>query len=295
MKQALAILVVIGFVVALSSAATYTPVKDAYLRYDGGDATPYVNPAYYGQGVYTYGGQASGRAGKPWNQDRMIQDFDREAIKAELRATVNGGGVDDATVINELINGTGTVVTLRLMSVGGTGFNHAAAYFPAYLTSTTAWTGESHASFAYADGTDAVNPIDLNVTTPWNGLVNQSALGMLPRNGNVPGSPTLANGTVRDCPWYWAAGSAQVWSAVDETYQTFTFPGAIIAGYLYSPLNAYIVMSNDNADNNGAAYSKEGLVFGSYAGPVLTVTVIPEPMTLSLLAAGALALIRRRK
>jgi hypothetical protein len=115
---------------------------------------------------------------------------------------------------------------------------------------------------------------------------------MLPRTGS---GAEGQNWTVRDCPWYWNPTSAVVWSAVDSTYMSFCFPGDIAAGYLFNSGNAYIVMSNDGTqDNNGACYSKEGLCFGSYAGPILDVRV-PEPMTLSLLAAGALALIRRRK
>jgi hypothetical protein len=293
MKRSLAILVVIAFVAALSSAAVFQPTKDTFLRYDGSTGTCFVTPTYYGQGVYTYGGQAYGRAGKGYNQDRFVMDFDRAAVLADLSAQLG----HTATPADFGPGACVLTVYLKAVAPAAGGTWTAQQYWPGYFTSTTTWSNENRASWSYVDGTDANNPIDVANTTAWNGLVNQSALGQVPRGDAIPGT----TGCVRDCPWYVDTTVAPVMWSSTEVYQPFTFTAAEAVGYLFNPLNAYVSMcvAGDVTGqsqyavpgNNGSVYSRQGGVGNE---PLLNIA-IPEPMTLSLLAAGALALIRRRK
>ncbi len=254
MKQALAILVVIAFVVSLSVAAVYQPTKDTFYRFD-------TNTGGGGPGTDTYGGANAQRAGKGW-QDGFYMDFDRAAILADASAALGY-----TATAADFTSGNVTV-TLQLMSAGW-GFNHSAAYTPGYFTSTTNWT-ESGASFNMADQVNGV---------AWNG----------------GGS----NGDMRDCPLHLTASGGQVWAAGDSTYQTFTIPADTATGFLFATTEG-VALEMNGADwsNNGAVYSREGLWIDgvTYAGPKLTVTVVPEPCSMLLIAAGAVAtLIRRRK
>jgi len=278
MKKALVILSVIAFVAALSSAAVYTPTLDTFLRYDNGVATTpqALGGSYSGAQSQTYGGQAQQRAGKAY-QDQFMMAFDRAAILADA-ATQLGR----PATANDFINGTLTM-TLSLMSNGG-GFNHTAMYAPAYFTSTGAATRENHIAYNFADGDENAGTAGEYVL--WNNGVNDSALGNAPRNSGV------VTYTVQDCPHY--IGTPIMWSAADFFYQDFAYSGTMAAGYLFSPLNAYLEPYGDYS-NNGFVNAKEGKWADgtTYGGPKLT--IVPEPMTLSLLAAGALALLRRRK
>jgi hypothetical protein len=208
-----------------------------------------------GSGNDCYGGATQNRAGKGW-QDGFYMDFDRATIVADITAALGR-----APVAADFTSGA-VVVTLSEMSSADWGtFTHTAMYTPAYFTSTTPWS-ESGSSF---------NMSDRPSSTMWN------------NSGDWHNALSRTQGT------------AQMWSAPDYTYQVFNVDANVASGYLLTgAVSAGIMVMGNDYSNNGTCYSREATSRGLYAGPVLTVTV-PEPMTLSLLAAGALALIRRRK
>jgi hypothetical protein len=209
-------------------------------------------------------------------------DFDRAAILAEASALLGYPATRSDFLCGNI------PMTLRVMSAGNS-FNHSAVYYPAYFTSTTAWTREDHAAYNFVDGTENGDGGDW---TLWNGGVNDSGLGLLPRNN---GAPTR---TIMDVPTYYAPGSGEVWAAPDNAYQDFDYPPQILADYLFSPLNAYLTLVGDgiNGMNNGYCYSKEGVgPYGQdyYVGPTLSF-IVPEPTTLAVLLFAGLPVLRRR-
>ena len=252
MKKALAILVVIAFVAALSSAATYQPSKDTFYRYDS-------NLDGQGAGNDTFGGATDQRANKGW-QDGFFMDFDRATILADITTALGR-----APVAADFTDGT-VAVTLALTGNTAEGSLVGANFTPQYWTSTTPWT-EGGATFKFADRA---------TSTPWN----------------------TTGASMRDCPVA-AAGTTQAWAAADFQYNTFAIDANVASGFLFSEAAGVALQMRGDSWFNGHVFAKEGTVtlFGqtNYAGPVLGVTVVPEPCSMLLIAAGAAAMIRRRK
>lgn len=254
MKKVLAILVVIVFVASLASAQSfsYQPTKNGFLEFD-------ANANGLGIGNDVDGNQAQQRAGKGW-QNIFILDFNRAQIQSDVTAALGH------TFTAADVNSGAVVVTLSEMASDDWGaFTHTAAYTPAYFTSTTNWT-ESGACYNYAD---------LATQTTWNGFAGD------------PGVVNTGSGRGTDT---WGAnisltqGTAQIWSAPSYTYDNFSVDANVASGYLFATAAGdAIEMSGNDYSNNGTVYGMNALTQGrggTYAGPVLTVTVVPEPMTL---------------
>ena len=283
MKQALAILAVIALVAAVSAAQStvYGPTQDTYLRYSQTDPYPYNNAT--DSQWWTYGNNANYRAGKGY-QDQFIMDFDRATILANLSAALGR----PATAADF----TSGNVTMTLSLMGST-MTSTDMVWPAYFTSTTQAIFGASGALNQASYNAAQNNGGTNIVK-WNGGVDQSGLG----NANDRTNRWPNQGTRMDCPTYmnnYAAGAKTggiLWTASNYTYMDFAYPGDIAAGYLFcSGTNPYLQMYGSTGNSPGYCYSSDQ----AGCGPKLTVTVVPEPCSMLLMAAGAVAMIRRRK
>jgi hypothetical protein len=276
MKQALAILVVIAFVAALSSAAVFAPTQDTFLRYTQNDPYPYNGGV--DQQWYQYGNNNQYRAGKGY-QDQFIMDFDRTAILADASAQLG----HTATAADF----TSGAVTMTVSIMGSTTAT-TDMFWPSYFTSTTqaifGVTGAlNQASYNAAQNNGGVGIVK------WNNGVDQ---GNAPDHSNRwPGQ-----GTRMDCPMYidnYAGGAKTggVFMNPVYTYTDFAYPGDLAAGYLFcSGTNPYLELYGTTGNSPGYCYSMEQ----AGAGPKLAIT--PEPCSMLLIAAGAVVtLVRRRK
>lgn len=261
---------------------SFVPVKDTFVRYDAGiTSTPWVTPGYTGVQSRCYGDTGYGRSGNSY-QNRFIMDFDRAAILAAASATMGRPASYLDFSIGEFQ--MAFTVTYRVDAPDYTYFCH----YPAYFTSTTAWTRENNATYNFADGTENGDGSDW---TLWNGGVNDSGSGLMPRNHGA------STRTIMDCPTYYDPNSGIYWSdyATGTFSVSFSLPPEMFADYLFSPLNAYLTIVGD-IDSHEYCYSKEAAnLYGQpYLAPNLHF-IMPEPTALAMLLFAVMPILRRRR
>jgi hypothetical protein len=277
MKQAFFAMAVLGSTACLTEAATlpnYYPTEDVFIR-QGATYDSASNSYTYQQ---TSNRLAKGFGASSGNKDGYIAAFNTAAIKTAVESQLG----HSINTVGDLAGVTATWNLKRADTTNGdtTGSYTPAVYMGAPITSSSDFSFQKNATVANGgnvqwtgisgSGGSAGTAVD-----DWAGGTGQNGLTLVPTRN----------------------ASATVWGNYDTTvFRPFDLDSAVLFALLTDARARGLTMVGANdTPHNLYVYGRDADGSATTNDPYLSITVVPEPASLSMLGLCGLMALRRRR